>query len=142
MLGPGIDPGAAEDDSHFRYEEGTGFGPALFDVRNGFNELNCYLMLWNVAHLWNRGSRFAFNRYWHWVWCLVRTVPGDPPIVIQSREGVMQGDCFALSLYRVALMPLASRMRKTIPEALQPWYCDNAGGLARRCSMLDALTSL
>jgi hypothetical protein len=23
--------------------------------------LNRYLMLWNVAHLWNRGRRFAFN---------------------------------------------------------------------------------
>ncbi len=53
MLGPGIDPGAAEDDSHSRYKEGTGFGSALFDARNGFNKLNRYLMLCNVAHLWN-----------------------------------------------------------------------------------------
>jgi hypothetical protein len=127
MLGPGIDPGAAEDDSHSRYKEGTGFGSALFDARNCFNELNHYLMLWNVAHLWNRGSWFAFNGYRHWVWCLVRTAPGDPPIVIQSREGITQGDCFAMSLYGVVLMPLASRMRETIPEALQPWYCDDAG---------------
>jgi hypothetical protein len=61
MLGPGIDPGVAEDDSHSRYEEGMGFGSALFDARNGFNKLNHYLMLWSVAHLWNRGSRFALN---------------------------------------------------------------------------------
>ncbi len=33
MLGPGIDPGVAEDDSHSRYEEGMGFGSALFDAR-------------------------------------------------------------------------------------------------------------
>ncbi len=32
-----------------------------------------------------------------------------------------------MSLYRVALLPIASRMRETIPEALQPWYCNNAG---------------
>jgi hypothetical protein len=32
-----------------------------------------------------------------------------------------------MSLYRVALMPLASKMREEIPEALQPWYCNNAG---------------
>jgi len=57
----------------------------------------------------------------------VRTDPGDPPIVIHSREGITQGDCLAMSLYGVALMPLASRMRETIPEALQPWYCDDAG---------------
>ncbi len=98
MLGPGINPGAAEDDSHSHYEEGTRFGSALFDARNGFNELNHYLMLWNVAHLWNRGSWFAFNRYRPWVWCLVRTAPGNPPIVIQSQEGITQGDCFAMSL--------------------------------------------
>jgi hypothetical protein len=127
MLGPGFDPGVAEDNSHSRYNEGTGFGSALFDARNGFNKLNRYLMLWNVAHLWNRGSRFVFNRYRHWVRCLVRTAKGDPPIVIQSREGITQGDCFAMSLYGVALMPLASRMCTTIPEALQPWYCDDAG---------------
>ena len=24
-------------------------------------------------------------------------------------------------------MPLASRMRETVPDALQPWYCDNEG---------------
>ncbi len=59
------DPGAAKDTSNSRYEEGTGFSSALFDARNGFNKLNCYLMLWNVAHLWNRRSRFAFNCYRH-----------------------------------------------------------------------------
>jgi hypothetical protein len=43
----------------------------------------------------------------------------------------MQGDCLVMSLYGVALMPLASRMRKTIPKALQPWYCDNAGAAGK-----------
>jgi hypothetical protein len=52
---------------------------------------------------------------------------GEPPIVIHSKKGIMQGDCLAMSLYRLALLPLASRMRETIPEALQPWYCNNAG---------------
>ena len=131
MLDPTVDPGAAEDASHSRYEAETGFGSALFDARNGFNELNRYLMLWNVAHLWNRGSRFAFNRYRHWVRCLVRTEPGHPPIVIHSQEGITQGDCFAMSLYGVALMPLATRMRETIPEALQPWFCDDAGAAGK-----------
>jgi hypothetical protein len=131
MLGPGIDPGAAEDDSNSRYEEGTGYGSALYDARNGFNELNRYLMLWNVAHLWNRGSWFAFNRYCHWVQCLVRTEPGDLPIVIHSQEGITQGDCLAMSLYGVALMLLASRMHGVIPKALQPWYCDDAGAAGR-----------
>ncbi|KAL3764483.1 LOW QUALITY PROTEIN: hypothetical protein ACHAWU_009969 [Discostella pseudostelligera] len=35
-------------------------------------------MLWNVDHLWNRGSRFAFNRYGHWGICIVQDRPGKP----------------------------------------------------------------
>jgi hypothetical protein len=98
LLAPNVDPCAAEYDCHSRYEAETGFGSALFDARNGFNELNHYLMLWNVAHLWNQGSRFAFNLYRHWVRCLVRTEPGTLPIVIHSQEGITQGDCLSMSL--------------------------------------------
>ena len=127
MLSPLVDPGAAKDASNSRFKEGTGFGLALFDARKSFNELNRYLMLWSVAHLCNRGSQFAFNRYWHWVCCLVRTEPGESPLFIHSKEGITQGDCFAMSVYGVALMPLASKMCEAIPDALQPWYCDNAG---------------
>ncbi len=65
VLPPGIDPGAAEEAEFSRYEPGTGFGSALFDARNGFNKINRYLMLWNIAHGWNRASRFAFNQYQH-----------------------------------------------------------------------------
>jgi hypothetical protein len=119
--------GAAEDDSQLCYVESTGFGSALFDARNGFNKLNQYLMLWNVAHLWNCMSRFAFNHYCHWVCCLVQTELGEPSIVIHSKEGITQGDCLAMSLYRGALMPLAFRMLEKIPEALQRWCCNDAG---------------
>ena len=45
MADPVVDPGVAEDDQHSCYEWGTGFGSALFDAHNGFNELNRYLML-------------------------------------------------------------------------------------------------
>ena len=131
VLAPGTDPGAAEDATFSRYEPETGFGTALFDARNGFNEINRYLMLWNVAHRWNQGSRFAFNRYRHWVRCLVRSEPGEPALVIHSKEGITQGDCLAMSLYGVALMPLASKMREAIPEALQPGYCDDVGAAGR-----------
>jgi hypothetical protein len=131
MLDPLEDLGAAEDTSNSRYEEGTGFGSALFDTRNGFKELNRYLMLWNVAHLWNCGRRFAFNHYRHWVRCLVRTELGESLIVIHSKEGITQGDCFAMSLNGVALMPLVSKMHEAIPKALQPWYCDDAGAAGK-----------
>ena len=62
MANPVVDPGAAEDNHHSRYEWGTGFGSALFDACKVFNKLNQYLMLWNVTNLWNCGSLFAFNR--------------------------------------------------------------------------------
>jgi hypothetical protein len=136
VLAPGIDPGAAKDASFSRYKPGTGFSSALFDARNGFNKINCYLMLWNVAHRWNQESRCAFNWYRHWVRCLVRSKPGEPALVIHSMEGITQGDCFAMSLYSVALIPLVSKMREAILEALQPWYCNDAGVAGK--AMLNA----
>jgi hypothetical protein len=51
--------------------------------------------------------------------------------MIHSKEGITQGDCLAMSLSGVALMPLASEMHEEIPEALQPWYCDNAGAAGK-----------
>ena len=64
---PLTDAGANEDVEYSGYEEGNGFGMSLFDARNSFCELNCHLMLWSVAHLWNKGSRFLDNCYHHWV---------------------------------------------------------------------------
>ncbi len=61
LLAPNVDPGVAEYDCHSRYKAETGFGSALFGARNGFNELNSYLMLWNVAHLWNQGRLQALG---------------------------------------------------------------------------------
>jgi hypothetical protein len=76
-------------------------------------------------------SRFAFNRYRHWVRCLVWSEPGEPAHVIHSKDEIMQGNCLAMSLYGVVLMPLASKMREEFPEALQPWYCNNAGAAGK-----------
>jgi hypothetical protein len=125
---PRINRDAADDDEdNSRYTPDTGFGVSLFDACNAFQELNQYLMLWNVAHRWHRGSRFAFNRYHQWGICLVHDEPGKEALVIHSKEGITQGDCFAMSLYGVALLPLATRMREVVPHALQPWYADDAG---------------
>jgi len=59
------DPGVDQVDENSRYQPHTGYGAGLYDVDNAFQRLNCYLMLWNVAHLWNKASRFIFNRYRH-----------------------------------------------------------------------------
>ena len=123
---PHVDPGAAEDDRYSRFEEDTGFGSGIFDAENAFNKLNRYLMLWTVGHRWAKGGRFTFNRYRHWAICIVRDKPGNPPIVIHSKEGITQGDCRAMSVYGVALMPLAEKMAEEVPGALQPWYADDS----------------
>ena len=94
-------------------------------------------MLWNVDHLWNRGSCFAFNRYRHWGICIVRDRPGKPLIVLHSKEGIKQGDCFAMSLYGVALLPLANKMREEHPSALQP--SGAAGEASANAGCLDFL---
>jgi hypothetical protein len=38
--------------------------------------------------------------------------------MIYSKEGIMQGNCLAMSLYGITLMPLASKMCEEFPEAL------------------------
>ena len=82
------DPGEAADVSRLRYVPDSGFGTALFDAKNGFNEVNRYLMLWTAAHQWTKASRFAFNRYRHQNIVYVRDRPGKPPFWILSREGI------------------------------------------------------
>jgi hypothetical protein len=53
----GTDPGEAKDISRSRYVPESGFGTALFDAKkNGFNEVNQYLMLWTAAHCWTKAS--------------------------------------------------------------------------------------
>ncbi|KAL7527540.1 hypothetical protein ACHAXR_002005, partial [Thalassiosira sp. AJA248-18] len=37
----------------------------------------------------------------------------------------------AMSIYGVGLMPLASHMRDEIPDALQPWFADDAAGAGK-----------
>ena len=66
-------------------------GTTLIDARNGFNEMSCSEMLWNVRHRCPAGARFAFNCYRHWAQLLLRQ-PGEPPVTILSKEGVTQGD--------------------------------------------------
>ncbi|KAL7530967.1 hypothetical protein ACHAXR_004921 [Thalassiosira sp. AJA248-18] len=36
-----------------------------------------------------------------------------------------------MSIYGVGLMPLASSMREAIPDALQPWFADDAAGAGK-----------
>jgi len=125
------DPGEAADVSRLRYVPDSGFGTALFDAKNGFNEVNWYLMLWTAAHCWTKASRFAFNRYRHQNIVYVHDRPGKPPIRILSREGIAQGCSLSMNLYGVALLPLLTRMRVAVPDALAPAYADDTAAAGK-----------
>ena len=119
------DPGVAEFTDYADFKPNTGYGTLLIDARNAFNEINRYLMLWTAHHRWNRGSRFAFNRYRHHNIVYVRSHPGHPPHIILSKEGVAQGCVFGMFLYGIGLLPLCEQMRAQVPESLQTWFADD-----------------
>ena len=123
------DPGVAEHTADSRYEPNAGFGTALVDAANCFNNLNRYLVLWQCFHRWHKGSRFAFNRYRHHNIVFVANEPGQEPEVIIAEEGINQGCTFSMILCGLGLMPLAERMREAIPRTLQPWYADDLGSV-------------
>jgi hypothetical protein len=104
-------------------------GLSMFDARNGFNELNRYQMLWNVRHRWPKGSRFAFNCYRHFNLVIVRKGNAQPAHVIVHQEGLSQGDPLAMILYGVALLPLAERLRRAVPQAVIPMFADDAAAV-------------
>jgi hypothetical protein len=128
---PTMDPDKAADTFRLRYMPNSGFGNALFDARNGFNEVNWYLMLWTVAHCWTKASRFAFNRYRHQNIDFLRNWPGKPPITILSREGIAQGCSLSMNLYGVALLPLLKRMHEAVPGALALAYADDTAAAGK-----------
>ena len=117
-------------------------GVLLVDATNGFNELNRYCMLWNVRHLWPKGSRLAFNSYRHFNICVVRKGTGVPFFEISGEEGLSQGDPLAMALYGVALTPLAEHLRRNVPEVLTPWYADDAAGAGLVDGCAEALRFL
>jgi hypothetical protein len=105
------DPGKAEDLSRLRYVPDSGFETALFDAKNGFNEVNRYLILWTAAHRWTKASQFAFNCYRHQNKVYVRDRPGKPPIRILSMEGIAQGCSLAPSQEDASSSPRCSSPR-------------------------------
>jgi hypothetical protein len=136
------DPGEAADISCLHYVPDSGFGTALFDAKNGSNEVNRYLMLWTAAHRWTKASQFAFNRYCHQNIVYLRDRPGKPPFWILSREGIAQGCSLSMNLYGVALLPLLKRMQAAVPDALAPIYVDDtaaAGKAAHNAACLSFL---
>jgi len=81
-------------------------------------------MLWTVRHRWADGARFAFNCYRHAAQLILRQKGGTGHI-IESHEGVTQGDPLSMVLYGIALTPLAEKLQEVEPTVTQPWYADD-----------------
>ena len=96
----------------------------LIDAANGFNELGRKAMLWTVRHRWANGAQFSFNCYRHSAQLILRQ-QREPCKILLSREGVTQGDPLSMILYGLSLTPLAESLRRSVPNAVQPWYADD-----------------
>ena len=86
-------------------------------------------MLWNVRHVWAKGSRFAFNSYRHFNLVIVRRGGGEEAHVILHKNGLSQGDPLAMILYGCALLPLVEEVKRAVPEAITPWYADDSAAV-------------
>ena len=93
----------------------------LSAARNGFNELGCMNMLWEVWHQWPAGSRFTHNLYRRKCRLALNGPPGTKPVILLSCKGGMQRCVWGMILYRIGLMPLAESLQRSEPSILQPW---------------------
>ena len=84
-----------------------------------FNTGSKMAMLWTVRHLWPRMSRFILNCYRHQIRMVIRML-GESAVFILSKEGVAQGDPFAMALYGIMLLPLIAHLKRMFPRVLQP----------------------
>ena len=109
--------------------EDVGF--MLVDADNAFNSFSRIQMLWNVRHAWPAGAWFAFNCYKHWSLLMVREPGGCSSAIINSREGVTQGDPFAMVMYAIGTLPLIRRVRKQAIDANHSWYADDSSVVGR-----------
>ena len=106
------------------------FSFLLIDARNAFNEQNREAMLWHVRHEWPSGARFTFNCYQHLGTLVIRGADGTG-VVLYSIEGVTQGDPFAMFVYGIGMLPLTHMIKERVPDALTPWYADDAAAMAK-----------
>lgn len=87
------------------------------------------------------GGAVCFNCY-HYNTLLIIWRPGHPPpIVMQSKEGVTQGDPLSMVLYGTVLVPLAEELQEGDTAVLSPFYPNDAvfEGKARRSAKLITL---
>ena len=49
----------------------------------------------------------------------------ESTVFILRKEGLAQGDQFAMTLYEIMLLPLITHLNRMLSEVLQPWFTDN-----------------
>ena len=62
---------------------------------------------------------------------MVREPGGCSSAIINSREGVTQGDPFAMVMYAIGTLPLIRRVRKQAIDAKHSWYADDSSVVGR-----------
>ena len=88
-------------------EEEWGF--LLVDAANAFNAGNRTAILWTVRRMWPSGSRFSFTCYRHWLMLMIRCDDSYEADMLQSKEGVTQGDPLSMILYGIGMLPLTKK---------------------------------
>ena len=107
------------------------YGMLIMDARNAFNSINRISLLWNIRILWPRASRFIFNTY-----------RGRSPLILkgcneilQSSEGIVQGDPLSMFMYAVATLPLIDEL-EDYSSCIQLWYADDSSAFGNITSVL------
>ena len=116
-------------------------GMLFVDACTGFNDLIRLEILWNVRHCCPVGGIFSFKCYKHWAQILIRQ-PGDPSVMILSREGVTQGDLLSIVLCGIPLALLVEDLQAVEPGLLTQFYAYDALfiiSLWRRAQLLNIL---
>ena len=67
----------------------------------------------------------------HWLLLMVRELGGCSSAIINSWEGVTQGDPFAMDMYAIGTLPLIQRVRKQAIDANYSWYADDSSVVGR-----------
>ena len=89
------------------------------DAKNVFNEINRIGMLWTVCHLWSSGACFVLNCYCHCLSLLLRNGNGAVSF-LHSREGVEQGEPFAVVDYGIGVLLITKHLKATHTDVTQP----------------------
>jgi hypothetical protein len=83
-------------------------------------------MIWNVRHPQQKERRMAVNRYCYYGQIFVLNKVGLPAHITHSKKGVDQGCIMSMNLYGTVLLSPAQQLNLIVPDAVKPFYADDA----------------